>query len=101
MIKFEVGKIYWCNDTRYGSDGNTLKQVKIRFLCVKRNDSTGYVSFQRIYKDRSMGKVEARKVSTRVPFGFTSKEKVEEIMIGWGGSGAWRNWYCLTADKRE
>ena len=101
VVKFKVGKIYWCNVTRYASDRETLKQVKIRFLCVKRNDATGYVSFQQMYKGRGLGKIESRKVSINVPFGFTAKEKFEEVSIGYGGSGAWRNWYILTADKVE
>lgn len=96
VVRFEVGKIYLAPTTRYAKDGKTLKHVDIEWLCVKRNDATGYVSFTRYDKFGGIGKVESRKVKINT---WKSKTPFEEVMIGYGGSGAWRNWYYLSANN--
>ena len=99
MDKFEVGKAYFSFDTRYASDGETLVTVKKYWLCVKRNDSTGYVSFRRIYKS---GNVSSSQESRKVEYEWNNGKKLYEIVkIGSGGSGSWRNWDLITASQKE
>lgn len=95
VVRFIPGKVYYCTTTRYASDRETLKQVKIYWLCVKRNDSTGYVSFSRIFK----GEISKSRDSRKVDIGsdWETNEKYEKVKIGYGGEGAWRNWFRISA----
>lgn len=98
VTRFEVGKVYFSRETRYASNGKTLKEVKIKWLCVKRNDSTKYVSFRRIYKDGLVSSItEARKFDLEYESG---RPVAEFVMIGHGGSGAWRNWHYINAKNK-
>lgn len=106
IIKFEVGKVYWSREFRYARDGNTLKETRDYWLCVKRNDRTGYVSFSRYYKAGGLSSiVESRKARSYHPYEYQKAGKrdvlVEEISIGYGGSGAWRNHHVIRADQTK
>lgn len=99
MDKFEVGKAYFSFDTRYASDRETLVKVKKYWLCVKRNDDTGYVSFRRIYKG---GSVSSSQESRKVEYEWSNGKKLFEfVKIGSGGSGSWRNWDLIRANQKE
>ena len=99
MDKFEVGKAYFSVDTMYASDRETLVKVKKYWLCVKRNDSTGYVSFRKIYKN---GTVSSSQESRKVDYEWSNGKKVcESVKIGSGGRDSWRNWDLLRANQKE
>ncbi len=99
MDKFEVGNAYFSFDTKYASDRETLIKVKKYWLCVKRNDATGYVSFRRVYKN---GTVSSSQESRKVDYEWNNGKKLCEIVkIGSGGSGSWRNWDLIRADQKE
>lgn len=97
MDKFEVGKEYFSWETRYSKGGNNLVWNKIIWLCVKRNDSTGYVSFRKYFQGRLMGTQYSRKVEYEWDNG---KKTCEMIKIGYGGNGSWRNWYVIRANQK-
>lgn len=99
VIKFQVGKIYWSKEFRYKMVDGKEKVVKVKqyWLCVKRNDRTGYVSFQMILNGTLMGRVESRKIKTAMPNAMFKGTACEETYIGYGGSGTWRNWHYLNA----
>lgn len=98
MDKFEVGKRYYSWEVRYASNGTDLIDKKMYWLCVKRNESTGYVSFRRYFKGKLMSTQYPRKVEYEWDFG---KKVCEKVKIGYGGSGGWRNWFHLRADQTE
>ena len=97
MDKFEVGKEYYSWGAKYTKGGNALVREKTIWLCVKRNDSTGYVSFRKYFQGRLMDTQYSRKVEYKWDYG---KKTCEMIMIGYGGSGSWRNWYVLCANQK-
>lgn len=99
MDKFEVGKAYFSFDTMYASDKKTLVKVKKYWLCVKRNDATGYVSFRRISKS---GTVFSSQDSRKIEYEWSNgKKSCEFVKIGSGGSGSWRNWDLIRANQKE
>lgn len=99
MDKFEVGKVYYSFDTMYARDRETLVKVKKYWACVKRNDSTGYVSFRRVYKG---GSLSSSQESRKVDYEWSNGKKLYEIVkIGSGGRDSWRNWDLLRANQKE
>lgn len=98
--KFEVGKMYYTDDARYIGKGSNQKLGYVRkyWLCVKRNDSTGYVSFKKYLGDNVWSDSYSRKVSYVYEYG---KAITEVVKIGYGGDGMWRNWYSLDARNKK
>ena len=85
--KFEVGKVYYAYTSRWAMVNGKEKVISIKeyYLCVKRNDATGYVSFKRFYKDNSLS---SSQVSRKVDFRYDLGKPVEELVrIGNGGYG--------------
>ena len=100
VVKFEVGKIYFSVYSVWNKEGKAVQKKKY-WLCVKRNDSTKYVSFRRILDGSISSSVESRKARVFTPAFLTTKggESVsfEEISIGYGGSGYWKNHHVIAA----
>lgn len=97
VIKFEVGKVYFSEDAVWKSNGD-VGYKKNYYLCVKRNDSTKYVSFKPIYKGQLLNSQESRKAEIDDPRWYgNSGEPCERVSIGYGGSGSWKNWHNIYA----
>ena len=88
--KFEVGKVYYA----------TWGDKKRYYLCVKRNERTQYVSFNPILGGRRMGNSDARRIKIGFKWDKSGGKYSEEISIGFGGDGAWRNHYVIRADQK-
>lgn len=97
--KFEVGKVYYANTSRWAMVNGKEKIVSVKdyFLCTKRNDATGYVSFTAYYKG-----VLTSKYTRKIEMEYDRGKPTEEFTkIGYGGSGAWRNWYFIRASQKR
>ena len=100
VVKFEVGKIYFSVYSVWNKEGKAVQKKKY-WLCVKRNESTRYVSFRQILDKTISSTVESRKAKVESPAIFSTKDgksvSFEEITIGYGGSGYWRNYHVIAA----
>lgn len=98
VVRFEVGKIYFTRDSVYDKSGKVVYKKRY-WLCVKRNDDTHYVSFRRIVDGVVINTTDSRKVEVFNParYGFGGPT-CERVTIGYGGSGAWRNYHVIYAE---